>query len=97
MYNNLVYLLGTKAHDKLQAIKKTVLNDIQQLSPDAQTSALKGFIPHLTNGTQKCFVFHGLAHIVGKVLSSYGYDIAVHLCTVNCNGFKNEISLQSNL
>ena len=45
LYNNLVSLLGTKAHDKLQAIlmKKTVLNDIQQLSPDAQTSALEGF------------------------------------------------------
>ena len=60
---------------------------------------LKAFILLLTNGTQKCFVFHGLAHIVGKALSSYVYDvsidIAVHLCTVNCDGFKDEISLDT--
>lgn len=56
---------------------------------------LKGFTLHLTNSTQKCFVFHGLAHIVGKALSSYVCDIAVHLCTVNCDGFKNEISLDT--
>ena len=55
----------------------------------------KGFILHLTNGTQKCFAFHGLAHIVGKALSSFVYDIAVHLCTVNCDGFKDEISLDT--
>ena len=55
----------------------------------------KGFILHLTNGTQKCFVFHGLEHIVGKAISSFVYDKAVHLCTVNCDGFKDEISLDT--
>ena len=54
-------------------------------------SALEGFHSTLTNGTQKCFVFHGLAHIAGKALSSYVYDIAVHLCTVNCDGFKGRL------
>ncbi|XP_028405222.1 uncharacterized protein LOC114527724 [Dendronephthya gigantea] len=68
--------VGTKAYDKLQGIlmKKTVLNDIQQLSPDAQTSALKGFHSTLNQWHPKMLCFSWFGTYCRHILASLHFN-----------------------
>lgn len=53
---------GTKEHDKMSTIllNKKILNDIQKLSPDTQTSCLEGFHATLNYWHPKiCFSWMG--------------------------------------
>ena len=54
-----IFFVGTRAYDKLQGIimKKSILNDVKRLSPDAQTSSLEGFIPLSTSSPQNDLFF----------------------------------------
>lgn len=49
MYTPLLFIVGTAAYDKLKSLLtgKALLNDIKQLSPDAQNKLLRGVSCHL--------------------------------------------------
>jgi len=59
--------VGTAAYDKLKALltKTRLLNDIKQMSPDAQTSCLEGFHATLNYWHPKliCFSWLGSLHM----------------------------------
>lgn len=58
--------IGTTVYEKLRLLcNKTLVNDMINLSPDDQTSCLKGFHEHWTTGTLKCCAILGLALIAG--------------------------------
>ena len=56
------FISGTRAYDKLEVIimKKSILNDVKKLSPDAQTSSLEGFHSTLNQWHPKMLCFSWL-------------------------------------
>ena len=58
-YLLLLFIVGTAAYDKLKSLLtgKALLNDIKQLSPDAQTSCLEGFHATLNHWHPKMIDF----------------------------------------
>ncbi|XP_028394430.1 uncharacterized protein LOC114518617 [Dendronephthya gigantea] len=64
--------VGTKAYDKLQGIlmKKIVLNDIEQLYPNAQTSALEGFRSTLIQWHPRMLCFSWFGTYCRHILAS---------------------------
>jgi solute carrier family 8 (sodium/calcium exchanger) len=65
--------LGTAAHDRLESVlkKKTLLNQIQMLSPDAQTSALEGFHSTLNHWHPKMIAFSWLGTFCRYIQYAY--------------------------
>ena len=62
MYTLLLFIVGTAAYDKLKSLLtgKALLKDIEQLSPDAQTSCLEGFHATLNHWHPKMIGFSWL-------------------------------------
>ena len=78
-YQNAFYIVGTRSYDKLQAIimKKSILNDVKKLSPDAQTSSLEGFHSTLNQWHPKMICFSWLGTYCRYVI----YILLVLTCT----------------
>lgn len=83
--------IGTAAYDKLKSLLtgKALLNDIKQLSPDAQTSCLEGFHATLNHWHPKMIGFSWLGSFCRHILAILHFNENLHRDTqVNRDGEK---------